>query len=76
MNIKGLNMDNLPRGGDVMAYNSHSAWPTAVFAAKIEVLDIPIDFEDGYTPIALSVGTTLHVVLKTPLKKHLSEVAD
>merc|ERR1719326_2487139 len=52
MNIKGLDKQNMPRTGDVMVYKKDtSLGPCSVFAAQIQVLDIPGEIKVGYSPI-------------------------
>merc|ERR1712028_63496 len=52
LNIKGLDKNNMPRGGDVMVYKKDSTLgQTKEFAAQIQVLDIPNEIKVGYSPI-------------------------
>merc|ERR1711907_613889 len=52
MNVKNLDKQNMPRGGDVMIYKKDTSL-TAVksFDAQIQVLDIPNEIKIGYSPI-------------------------
>merc|ERR1712091_351229 len=52
MNVKNLDKQNMPRGGDVMIYKKDTSL-TAVksFDAQIQVLDIPNEIKVGYSPI-------------------------
>merc|ERR1719465_324549 len=52
MNVKNLDKQNMPRGGDVMIYKKDTTL-TAVkaFDAQIQVLDIPNEIKVGYSPI-------------------------
>merc|ERR1711881_631432 len=52
LNIKGLDKQNMPRTGDVMVYKKDTTLsPCANFAAQIQVLDIPGEIKNGYSPI-------------------------
>merc|ERR1719213_1223104 len=52
LNIKGLDKQNMPRGGDVMIYKKDGTLTqTAEFDAQIQVLDIPGEIKVGYSPI-------------------------
>jgi len=52
LNIKGLDKQNMPRGGDVMIYKKDSTLTqTQEFDAQIQVLDIPGEIKTGYSPI-------------------------
>merc|ERR1712227_624045 len=52
MNVKGLDKQNMPRTGDVMAYKKDtSLGASANFNAQIQVLDIPGEIKVGYSPI-------------------------
>merc|ERR1712013_682002 len=52
LNIKGLDKQNMPRGGDVMVYKKDtSLGQTQEFNAQIQVLDIPNEIKKGYSPI-------------------------
>merc|ERR1711953_892590 len=52
LNIKGLDKQNMPRGGDVMVYKKDTTLgQTAEFDAQIQVLDIPNEIKVGYSPI-------------------------
>jgi elongation factor 1-alpha len=52
LNIKGLDKQNMPRGGDVMVYKKDSTLgQTKEFTAQIQVLDIPNEIKVGYSPI-------------------------
>merc|ERR1712032_1144022 len=51
-NIKGLDKNNMPRGGDVMVYKKDTTLgQTKEFDAQIQVLDIPGEIKVGYSPI-------------------------
>merc|ERR1711970_1467530 len=52
MNIKGLEKNNMPRTGDVMVYKKDATLSAcADFDAQIQVLDIPGEIKNGYSPI-------------------------
>jgi len=52
LNIKGLDKNNMPRGGDVMVYKKDTTLgETKEFNAQIQVLDIPNEIKVGYSPI-------------------------
>merc|ERR1712160_211501 len=52
LNIKGLDKQNMPRGGDVMVYKKDTTLgQTREFDAQIQVLDIPNEIKVGYSPI-------------------------
>merc|ERR1712048_1326184 len=52
LNIKGLDKNNMPRGGDVMVYKEDTTLgQTKEFNAQIQVLDIPNEIKVGYSPI-------------------------
>merc|ERR1712096_421803 len=52
LNIKGLDKQNMPRGGDVMIYKKDTTLTqTSQFDAQIQVLDIPGEIKVGYSPI-------------------------
>merc|ERR1711943_20855 len=52
LNIKGLDKQNMPRGGDVMIYKKDGTLTqTAEFDAQIQVLDVPGEIMVGYSPI-------------------------
>merc|ERR1712193_140883 len=52
LNIKGLDKNNMPRGGDVMIYKKDTTLgQTKEFDAQIQVLDIPNEIKVGYSPI-------------------------
>merc|ERR1712205_236813 len=52
LNIKGLDKNNMPHGGDVMVYKKDTTLgQTKEFAAQIQVLDIPNEIKQGYSPI-------------------------
>merc|ERR1711874_862237 len=52
LNIKGLDKQNMPRGGDVMVYKKDTTLgQTREFNAQIQVLDIPNEIKVGYSPI-------------------------
>merc|ERR1712166_815591 len=52
LNIKGLDKNNMPRGGDVMVYKKDTTLgQTSEFNAQIQVLDIPNEIKTGYSPI-------------------------
>merc|ERR1712139_490119 len=52
LNIKGLDKQNMPRGGDVMIYKKDTTLgQTKEFDAQIQVLDIPNEIKVGYSPI-------------------------
>merc|ERR1711998_272497 len=52
LNIKGLDKQNMPRGGDVMVYKKDTTLgQTKEFDAQIQVLDIPNEIKVGYSPI-------------------------
>merc|ERR1711971_779607 len=49
---KGLDKNNMPRGGDVMVYKKDTTLgQTKEFNAQIQVLDIPNEIKKGYSPI-------------------------
>jgi len=52
LNIKGLDKQNMPHGGDVMVYKKDTTLgQTKEFNAQIQVLDIPNEIKVGYSPI-------------------------
>merc|ERR1711865_1121539 len=52
LNIKGLDKQNMPHGGDVMVYKKDTTLgQTKEFSAQIQVLDIPNEIKSGYSPI-------------------------
>merc|ERR1712151_964705 len=52
LNIKGLDKNNMPRGGDVMVYKKDTTLgQTKEFDAQIQTLDIPGEIKVGYSPI-------------------------
>ena len=52
LNIKGLDKQNMPRGGDVMVYKKDTTLgQTKEFNAQIQILDIPNEIKCGYSPI-------------------------
>jgi len=52
LNIKGLDKQNMPRGGDVMVYKKDTTLgQTKEFDAQIQILDIPNEIKVGYSPI-------------------------
>jgi len=52
MNVKGLDKQNMPHGGDVMIYKKDTSLaPVKCFDAQIQVLDIPNEIKVGYSPI-------------------------
>jgi len=52
LNIKGLDKINMPRSGDVMIYKKDtSISQVKSFNAQIQVLDIPGEIKNGYSPI-------------------------
>merc|ERR1711966_412400 len=52
LNIKGLDKNNMPHGGDVMVYKKDTTLgQTKEFSAQIQVLDIPNEIKSGYSPI-------------------------
>merc|ERR1719219_2274870 len=52
MNIKNLDKQNMPRGGDVMIYKKDTTLSAVKeFDAQIQVLDIPNEIKVGYSPI-------------------------
>merc|ERR1712096_562588 len=52
LNIKGLDKNNMPRGGDVMVYKKDTTLgQTKEFDAQIQILDIPNEIKIGYSPI-------------------------
>jgi elongation factor 1-alpha len=52
MNVKNLDKQNMPRGGDVMIYKKDTTLsPVKSFDAQIQVLDIPNEIKAGYSPI-------------------------
>merc|ERR1711904_647904 len=52
LNIKNLDKNNMPHGGDVMVYKKDTTLgQTKEFAAQIQVLDIPNEIKQGYSPI-------------------------
>jgi translation elongation factor EF-1alpha len=68
LNIKDLDKQNMPRGGDVMIYKKDGTLTqTAEFDAQIQVPDIPGEIKVGYSPIghhrlpaALASGRRAH----------------
>merc|ERR1712110_201341 len=53
LNIKGLDKNNMPHGGDVMVYKKDTTLgQTKEFAAQIQVLDIPNEIKSGTHPLA------------------------
>merc|ERR1712107_608045 len=52
MNVKNLDKQNMPRGGDVMIYKKDTTLAAVKsFNARIQVLDIPNEIKVGYSPI-------------------------
>merc|ERR1719426_742124 len=52
MNVKNLDKQNMPRGGDVMIYKKDTTLSAVkAFDAQIQVLDIPNEIKVGYSPI-------------------------
>jgi len=52
MNVKNLDKQNMPHGGDVMIYKKDTTLaPVKSFNAQIQVLDIPNEIKTGYSPI-------------------------
>jgi len=52
MNVKNLDKQNMPRGGDVMIYKKDTTLSAVKsFNAQIQVLDIPNEIKIGYSPI-------------------------
>merc|ERR1712091_823662 len=52
MNVKNLDKQNMPRGGDVMIYKKDTTLSAVKsFDAQIQVLDIPNEIKVGYSPI-------------------------
>jgi len=52
MNVKNLDKQNMPHGGDVMIYKKDTTLaPVKSFDAQIQVLDIPNEIKTGYSPI-------------------------
>merc|ERR1711865_317920 len=52
LNIKGLDKNNMPHGGDVMVYKKDTTLgQTREVSAQIQVLDIPNEIKLGYSPI-------------------------
>merc|ERR1712187_743488 len=52
MNIKNLDKQNMPHGGDVMIYKKDTSLaPVKCFDGQIQVLDIPNEIKCGYSPI-------------------------
>merc|ERR1712232_820304 len=52
MNVKNLDKQNMPRGGDVMIYKKDTTLSAVkAFDAQIQVLDIPNEIKIGYSPI-------------------------
>jgi len=52
LNIKGLDKQNMPRSGDVMIYKKDTSLSQVKsFNAQIQVLDIPGEIKNGYSPI-------------------------
>merc|ERR1711967_221888 len=52
MNVKNLDKQNMPRGGDVMIYKKDTTLSAVKsFNAQIQVLDIPNEIKVGYSPI-------------------------
>merc|ERR1712014_240741 len=52
MNVKNLDKQNMPRGGDVMIYKKDTTLSAVKnFDAQIQVLDIPNEIKIGYSPI-------------------------
>merc|ERR1711937_436406 len=52
MNVKNLDKQNMPHGGDVMIYKKDTSLaPVKSFNAQIQVLDIPNEIKTGYSPI-------------------------
>merc|ERR1711998_599987 len=52
MNVKNLDKQNMPHGGDVMIYKKDTTLaPVKDFNAQIQVLDIPNEIKAGYSPI-------------------------
>merc|ERR1739844_179528 len=52
MNIKNLDKQNMPRGGDVMIYKKDTTLSAVkCFDAQVQILDIPNEIKVGYSPI-------------------------
>jgi len=52
MNVKNLDKQNMPRGGDVMVYKKDTTLaPVKAFDAQVQILDIPNEIKLGYSPI-------------------------
>jgi elongation factor 1-alpha len=52
LNIKGLDKQNMPHTGDVMIYKKDTSLSQVKsFNAQIQVLDIPGEIKNGYSPI-------------------------
>merc|ERR1712203_981042 len=52
LNIKGLDKNNMPRGGDVMIYKKDTTLSAVkCFDAQVQILDIPNEIKKGYSPI-------------------------
>jgi len=52
LNIKNLDKQNMPRGGDVMIYKKDTTLSAVKsFDAQVQVLDIPNEIKCGYSPI-------------------------
>jgi len=52
LNVKGLDKQNMPHTGDVMIYKKDTSLSQVKsFVAQIQVLDIPGEIKNGYSPI-------------------------
>merc|ERR1711990_419898 len=52
MNVKNLDKQNMPRGGDVMIYKKDTTLSAVkCFDAQVQILDIPNEIKKGYSPI-------------------------
>jgi elongation factor 1-alpha len=52
MNVKNLDKNNMPHGGDVMIYKKDTSLsPVKCFDAQVQILDIPNEIKPGYSPI-------------------------
>jgi len=52
MNVKNLDKQNMPRGGDVMIYKKDTTLSAvSEFTAQVQILDIPNEIKVGYSPI-------------------------
>jgi len=53
LNVKGLDKNNMPRGGDIMVYKKDGSLKSCKsFTAVVQILDIPGELKAGYCPIA------------------------